>query len=54
MKMPDHGLMVTPVVSLPQDRVMVLVESGSPIEARTGSSAFTPIPASAPAQTLIL
>ena len=52
-KMPVHGLIVTPVVSLPQDSVMVLVASGSPIDFCTGSSASTPMPALVPAQTLM-
>ena len=52
-KMPVHGLTVTPVVSLPQDSVMVLVVSGSPMDFCTGSSASTPMPALVPAQTLM-
>ena len=53
MKTPVQGFTVTPVVSLPQESVIVFVSSGSPIDRRTGSRAATPIPASAPAQTLM-
>ena len=41
--MPVQGLIVTPVVSLPQDRVIVLVSRGSPIALRTGGSASATI-----------
>ena len=51
MKIPIHGLMVTPVVSLPHDRVMVLDSNGSAIDRRTGPSVSNPIPAPAPAHT---
>ncbi len=51
--MPVHGLTVTPVVSLPQDSVMLLVVSGSPMDFCTGSNASTPMPALVPAQTLM-
>ena len=54
MKMPVHGFTVTPVVSLPQDRVMVLVVRGSSIASCTGGRAATPIPAALPAATMTL
>jgi threonine dehydrogenase-like Zn-dependent dehydrogenase len=43
--MPVHGFTVTPVVSFPQERVMVLDFSGSSIASKTGGNAETPIPA---------
>ena len=52
MKIPVQGFTVTPVVSLPQERVMVLLSSGSPMDFCTGSSAAAPMPAPVPAQTL--
>ena len=51
MRMPVHGLTVTPVVSLPHDRVMVFDSNGSAIDRRTGPSASKPMPAPAPAHT---
>ena len=52
MKIPVHGFTVTPVVSLPQESVIVFVSSGSPMDFSTGSNAAAPIPAPVPAQTL--
>ena len=45
--MPVQGLMVTPVVSLPQERVIDFVDrgSGEAIASLTGIIASTPIPA---------
>ena len=46
--------MVTPVVSLPQDSVIVFVSKAGDMDSRTGETALIPIPAEAPAHTLIL
>jgi len=54
MRMPVHGLTVTPVVNLPQDSVMVLVVMGSSIACCTGGKAAAPIPAALPAATTTL
>ena len=51
MKIDDHCGTVTPVVSLPQDSVMVLVSKPLPMAWRTGGSAASPIPAPVPAAT---
>ncbi len=52
MRIPVHGFTVTPVVSFPQERVMVLVFRGSSIASYTGGNAATPIPALLPAATI--
>ena len=54
MKIPVHGLTVTPVVSFPHESVMVLDFNGSSIASCTGYRAFTPIPAALPAATVTL
>ena len=54
MRMPVHGFTVTPVVSFPQESVIVLAFSGSSIASRTGGRASTPIPAALPAATITL
>ena len=51
IKIPVHGRTVTPVVSLPHESVIVLLLSGSRIDACTGRNASRPTPAAAPAQT---
>ena len=50
--MDAHCDTVTPVVSLPQESVIVLVSKPLPIARRTGGKASSPIPASAPAATI--
>lgn len=52
MRMPVQGFTVTPVVNLPQDRVIVFVVSGSSIASCTGGKAATPIQAALPAATI--
>ena len=53
--MPVQGLTVTPVVSFPQESVMVLVFCGLLVIAfLTGSRAASPTPARVPALTIIL
>ena len=47
--MGDHCGTVTPVVSLPHDKVMVFESNPEPIAARTGGSAASPMPALEPA-----
>ena len=54
MKIPLHGLIVTPVVSFPHESVIVFDSSGSRMDALTGPSAANPIPALVPAQMLTL
>ena len=54
MRMPVHGLTVTPVVSFPQERVIVFVFRGSSIASFTGGNAAAPIPAPLPAATITL
>jgi hypothetical protein len=49
--MDDHCGTVTPVVSLPQESVIVLLSNPLPMALRTGGSASSPIPADAPAAT---
>ncbi len=51
---PVQGFTVIPVVSLPQERVIVFVSSGSPIDFCIGSNAAAPMPAPVPAQTLTI
>ena len=54
MKIPVHGLTVTPVVNFPHERVMVFVASGSFIASCTGGRAAAPVPAALPAATITL
>ena len=51
MSIDDHWGTVTPVVSFPQDRTIVLVSEPEPMASRTGGSALRPMPAPAPATT---
>ncbi len=44
MRIADHCGTVTPVVSLPTVRVIVLVSCPLPIASRTGGSASSPTP----------
>ena len=50
VKIPDQGFTVTPVVSLPQVSVIVLVDRGSFMDFWTGARAAKPMPAFVPAQ----
>ena len=50
---PVHGFTVTPVLSFPQERVMVFVFKGLDIFCLNGCSALSPTPALKPAQTII-
>jgi len=54
IRIPVHGFTVTPVVSFPHERVIVLDFRGSSMASKTGGKAETPIPAAAPAATIIL